>query len=51
MPVMDKARTGDDTYSEAETVARAEETLKRMLRTPPKPHHPIGKKRKESQSK
>jgi hypothetical protein len=32
----------DDTYSEAETAARAEATLKRMLATPPKPHKPLG---------
>jgi len=28
----------DDTYSEAETKARAEAALKRMLATPHKPH-------------
>lgn len=31
-----------DTYTEAETVARAEATLKRMLTTPHKPHKPKG---------
>lgn len=30
----------EDTYSEEETVARAEATLKRMLTTPHKPHKP-----------
>ena len=30
-----------DTYSDAETKARAESTLKRMLPTPHKPHKPI----------
>jgi hypothetical protein len=29
-----------DTYSEAETVARREAALKRMLATPHKPHRP-----------
>jgi len=40
-----------DTYSEAETVARREAALKRMLATPHKPHKASGKKRVESQSK
>lgn len=30
----------DETYSEAETVARREAALKRMLATPHKPHRP-----------
>ena len=34
-----------ETYSEAETEARAEATLKRMLATPHKPHKPLGAKR------
>jgi hypothetical protein len=34
-----------DTYSEAETAARAEAALKRMLATPPKPHKPLKEKR------
>jgi len=36
-----------DTYSEAETVARREAALKRMLATPPKPHKDskLGRKR------
>ena len=41
----------DDTYSEAETAARREAALKRMLATPHKPHQPIRKKAAESQSK
>lgn len=32
----------EDTYSEAETKARAEATLKRMLATPHKPHKDRG---------
>ena len=28
----------EDTYSEAETAARSDAVLKRMLNTPPKPH-------------
>jgi hypothetical protein len=37
----------DDTYSDAETERRANETLKRMLATPPKPHKDskLGKRR------
>ena len=41
----------DDTYSEAETVARREAALKRALATPHKPHRPIKGKRVESHSK
>jgi len=38
------------TYSDAETERRANETLKRMLATPPKPHKDskLGKKRESS---
>ncbi len=44
--------TEDETYSEAETEARREAALKRMLATPHKPHEASGKRRKElSQSK
>lgn len=35
-------------YSEAETEARREAALKRMLATPHKPHKASGKRRKES---
>lgn len=42
----------DETYSEAETVARREAALKKMLATPPKPHEASkGKRRESSQSK
>lgn len=37
-----------DTYSEAETEARREAALKRMLATPHKPRKASGKRRKES---
>jgi hypothetical protein len=33
----------EETYSEAETDARREAALKRMLATPHKPHAPLGK--------
>lgn len=33
-----------DSYSQRETVARAEAALKRMLSMPHKPHKPLGKK-------
>ena len=38
----------EETYSEAETEARREAALKRMLATPPKPHTASKGKRKES---
>ena len=38
----------DDTYSKAETEARREAALKRMLATPHKPHRTSKGKRKES---
>ncbi|MDR7154918.1 hypothetical protein J2W40_001736 [Sphingobium xenophagum] len=38
--------TDDDTYSEAETEARRETALKRMLETPHKPHEAMGKPRR-----
>jgi len=41
----------DERYSEKETVVRREAALKRMFLTPPKPHHPIGKKVKNSDRK
>jgi hypothetical protein len=34
----------DDTYSEAETVARREAALKRAFATPPKPHKAMRKR-------
>jgi hypothetical protein len=34
----------DETYSEAETIARREAALKRALATPHKPHKPTGAK-------
>ena len=39
----------DDTYSDAETAARADSALKRMLATPPKPHKnsKLGRRRKK----
>jgi hypothetical protein len=37
-----------ETYSEEETEARREATLKRMLATPHKPQKASGKQRKES---
>lgn len=42
----------EDTYSEAETVARREASVRNMLTAPPKPHEAInGRRRVESQSK
>ncbi|MFC4290975.1 hypothetical protein ACFOWX_00915 [Sphingorhabdus arenilitoris] len=38
----------DETYTEAETEARREAALKRMLATPHKPHKASKGKRKES---
>ena len=38
----------EQTYSEAETVARREAALQRMFATPHKPHEANGKRRKES---
>lgn len=46
-----KQQKPDDTYSEAETVARREAALKRMLATPHKPHKASPAKPKESQPK
>ena len=40
-----------DTYSDAETAARMDATLKRMLATPPKHHKDSKVERHESQSK
>lgn len=45
---MSKADQENDTYSEAETVARREAALKYALTTPPKPHQAMRKGRKES---
>lgn len=41
----------EDTYSEAETVARREATLRTLLATPPKPHGDSKPKVKKSQEK
>ncbi len=39
-------RKHEDTYSEAETVARREAALKKMLATPHKPHKATREKKK-----
>ena len=46
MPSTDQQQS--DTYSEAETAARADAALKRMLATPPKPHKDSKLGRRES---
>jgi hypothetical protein len=38
----------EESYTEAETEARREAALERMLATPHKPHEASGKRRKES---
>lgn len=48
---MDKSDKPDDTYSEAETVARREAALKKMLATPHKPHEASKKGARESRKK
>jgi hypothetical protein len=45
------SKTDPETYTEAETDARREAALKRMLATPHKPHSASGKPRKESRKK
>ena len=49
--MMDMSDTANGTLSEAETVARADAALKRMLATPPKHHKDSKVGRRESQSK
>jgi hypothetical protein len=45
---MDKKSTDQDQeYSEQETEARASAALRVALSTPPKPHKPIGKKKRQ----
>jgi hypothetical protein len=46
-------KKSDDHYSEEETKARAEATLKRMLATPPKPHSEmkLGKRKAKASTK
>ena len=44
-------KTSDETYSSAETAARADAALKRMLATPPKLHKDSKVGGRESQSK
>ena len=44
-------QNSEDTYSEAETVARREAALKRAFATPHKPHQPSKAKAKDSCSK
>jgi len=48
---MPKTNQKSETYSEAETEARREAALKRMLATPHKPHKDSKVKGRESQSK
>ena len=48
---MNAANQDNDTYSEAETVARREAALKVAFATPHKPHRPIKGKRVESRQK
>jgi hypothetical protein len=38
-------------YSEQETVRRADAALKRMFSTPHKPHKPLGKKKRNQKTK
>lgn len=46
-----KPKENDDTYPEAETVARREAALRYALTTPPKPHEAMRKRRVVSRKK